>query len=139
MFSFQLLHKICTRKLQLSFWLIPVISLFLIIEQAFTQEVNPNAYSYYEKGMHANDLSEKIKFFEKALELEPEFKEATYQLGVTYYQKGAYNPAINYLNQTKALDSTAFTDINLYLKNAYTFLAEELNEQGEYDLALTTA
>ncbi|MFQ5770670.1 MAG: protein kinase, partial [bacterium] len=35
--------------------------------------------------------------------------------------------------------STAFTDINLYLKNAYTFLTDDLNEQEKYDLALTTA
>ncbi len=139
MIHFQKSKQIQNKQILISFLITLILPTFFHAASGLAQEVDLIAKEYYQKGLQSKNLSDKIKHFTKALEFEPVFKEAAYQLGVTYYQKGLYQQAIDNLNKANNLDSTDFKDINLYLANACTFLATELNEKEEYELAVTTA
>jgi tetratricopeptide (TPR) repeat protein/tRNA A-37 threonylcarbamoyl transferase component Bud32 len=105
----------------------------------FSQETKPQAYSHYQNGLKALSLSDKIKFFEKALELDPQFLDANYQLGIAYFQKGQYKLSIQSLERTSQLSGGKFKEVKLYLRNAYTFYASALNEKSESETALDFA
>ena len=105
----------------------------------FAQETDPQAYSHYQNGLKAQSLSDKIKFFEKALELDPHFLDANYQLGIAYFQKGQYDLSIQSLERTSQLNGGDFKEVKLYLRNAYTFHAAALNEKKESETALAFA
>ncbi|MFQ5824730.1 MAG: protein kinase [bacterium] len=115
------------------------LQLLILIQFATAQEINPGAYNYYKKGLKAESLTDKIKNYQKAVKIDSSFKEALYYLGITYYQKGFYNQAIKYLNEAVRIDSAFFKEARLYLRNAYTFLSNELNDKENYHEALKTA
>ncbi len=106
---------------------------------ARAQNVNPQAEAQYQNGIKSKNLNEKIKYFEKALELQPDFLDAVYQLGVTYFQKTQYEPAIKHLGHAVELSSGEYKESKLYLRNAYTFHAAALNERGQAESAVAYA
>jgi len=117
--------------------IITVFVQLLILElNGFPQEIDEQVNKFYKKGVQAESLSEKIKYLEKAIQLEPVFKKAVFALGKSYYQKGAYEQAIVQLTQTLHLDSTLYNAVRPYLRNAHTFFAGDLNENAHYQRAL---
>ena len=84
----------------------------------------------------AKSLSGKIDYLKKAVQLEPVFKAAVFELGKSYYQRSDYERAIVHLTQSLHLDSTLHKSARQYLRNAHTFFAGDLNKNGHYQLAL---
>lgn len=116
-----------------------VLYLFVFSDAGRTQELDEKAGKYFKKAMNAPDLTQRIKYLEKALQIEPLFKEAVFELGKSYYQKGVYEQSIARLTQTIRLDSSSYQAALPYLRNAYVFLAKELNENEHYHLAQAKA
>ncbi|HEX9653502.1 MAG TPA: protein kinase [bacterium] len=106
---------------------------------SWAQDVNPEARSNYENGVQSNDLGEKIKFFERAVGLQPDYLEAVYLLGVTYFQKAQYDQAIKHLSRSIELNGSDYKESKPYLRNAYTFKARALDENGQPESALAFA
>ena len=112
------------------------VQLFILELNGFPQEIDEQVNKFYKKGIQAESLSEKIKYLKRAVQLKPVFKEAVFELGKSYYQKGAYEQAIVQLTQTLHLDSALYNAVRPYLRNAHTFLAGDLNDNAHYQLAL---
>lgn len=106
---------------------------------ARTQTVHPDAEANYENGLKSTNLNDKIKFFEKAVELQPEYLDAVYQLGVTFFQKQQYEKTIQHLTHAIELNNGHYRESKLYLRNAHTFHATKLNESGQPESALAYA
>lgn len=106
---------------------------------AGAQNSNPEAEAHYQNGIKSKNLNEKIKYFEKAVELQPGFLDAIYQLGVTYFQKTQYAAAIQHLGNAVELSNGEYKESKLYLRNAYTFHAVALNESGQAESAVPYA
>jgi len=100
------------------------------------QPAETDAKRFFKQGLSAESLTDRIRHFRQAVESDPDFQPARYQLGIALYQKGEFAEAIQFLSR---LDTTAFEDTHLYLRNAYTFYATELNEHEEFDRALAFA
>ncbi|MFQ5863863.1 MAG: protein kinase [bacterium] len=132
-------RQILFQRFSIQFLIGAILQILIVSQLSLAQEVNPDAYGYYKKGLTAKSLSEKIKNYQKAVEIDSSFKEALYYLGIAYYQKGIYAHAVQCLNRTVRPDSTFFKDARLYLRYAYTFLSHELTEKEKYDEALTAA
>ncbi len=103
------------------------------------QNANPEAEAHYQNGVQAKTLDEKIKHFEKAVELQPDFLDAVYQLGVTFFRKSQYETAIHHLARAAALNHGDYKESRLYLRNAYRFHAMALTERGDPQSALAYA
>lgn len=131
------LHKLC--NLYINVFTILILQLFLIVKLVIAQEGQTRAFYFYEKGLKARSLSEKIKYFQKAVELDSSFQEGLYYLGITYYQKSDYHNAVEYLQKAVKLDSVLFQKVQPYLINAYNFYASELIEHESYDDAILIA
>lgn len=102
----------------------------------YSQEINQDALSHFEKALHAQDIQKRIEHYEKALAIEPGFPDALYQLGVAYLDQGSFDKAIETLTRVVPADSAANSDIATHLKDAYTFLAQEYLAEDEMDQAL---
>ncbi|MCH7755034.1 protein kinase [candidate division KSB1 bacterium] len=113
-----------------------IACILIVVSSGHLQEIDEQANRFYKKGVQAKSLSEKIKYLKKAVQLEPVFKKAVFELGKTYYQKGHYEQAIVQLTQTLHLDSASNKSVSPYLRNAHTFFAGDLNENSHYQLAL---
>ncbi|MFQ5602973.1 MAG: protein kinase [bacterium] len=105
---------------------------------AFSQAIDPQAQSYFEKGQKARSLSDKIENFQKALAIHPDFKEAAYRLGVAQFQKGEYAEAIENLRRAQSEHGKPFKGLKLYLRNAYTFHTAQLRAQNKFEDALSS-
>jgi predicted Ser/Thr protein kinase/Tfp pilus assembly protein PilF len=103
------------------------------------QNAYPEAEAHYQNGVQAKTLDEKIKHFEKAVALQPDFLDAVYQLGVTFFRKSQYEAAIRHLARAAALNHGDYKESRLYLRNAYRFQAMALNEKGDPEAALAYA
>jgi serine/threonine protein kinase/tetratricopeptide (TPR) repeat protein len=57
------------------------------------------AYDYFNKGLAAHDPSQKILFFQRAIELNPHLAEAYNQLGKTYYERKELSQALKYYSK----------------------------------------
>jgi tetratricopeptide (TPR) repeat protein/tRNA A-37 threonylcarbamoyl transferase component Bud32 len=110
-----------------------------MVKPVVAQEGQSKAKNFYEKGLEARSLSEKIKYFHKAVELDSSFQQGLYYLGITYYQKSDYHNSVEYLQKAVKLDSVLFKKVQPYLINAYNFYAAELIEQESYDEAILIA
>ena len=104
-----------------------IACILIVVSSGHLQEIDEQANRFYKKGVQAKSLSEKIKYLKKAVQLEPVFKKAVFELGKTYYQKGHYEQAIVQLTQTLHLDSASNKSVSPYLRNAHTFFADDLN------------
>lgn len=106
---------------------------------SFCQQESRTALQYYSKGLRTESLSGRIKYFEKAVALDPDFDEAAYQLGICYFRRQEFNKTIQSLSRVRNLDAASLRDAQLYLRNAYTFYAQDRNQQEEYEAALYAA
>ncbi len=82
-----------------------IACILFVVSSGHLQEIDEQANRLYKKGVQAKSLSEKIKYLKKAVQLEPVFKKAVFELGKSYYQKGNYEQAIVQFTQTLHLDS----------------------------------
>jgi tetratricopeptide (TPR) repeat protein/predicted Ser/Thr protein kinase len=103
------------------------------------QTANSDAETQYQNGIKSKDLEDKILYFEKAIELQPDYLDAVYQLGVTFFQKAQYEESIQHLGRATELHGTSYKESRLYLRNAYTFRATALNEKDQAESALAYA
>ncbi|MFQ5674666.1 MAG: tetratricopeptide repeat protein, partial [bacterium] len=101
------------------------------------QQISGEANKYYQKGIEAPSLDERVRQLRKAIEIEPLFGAAVFHLGKSYYQMGEYQQAIEELSRAVRLDSAFHRKAQRYLRNAYTFVAQELNDDGHSPLALS--
>lgn len=138
MFDFKNMAELFMRPVWEACLIGAFLGLLLAPDCTTAQDIHPDSQRYYQQALHAQSLSEKIKLFERAVEIEPYFVDALFQLGVTYYQKGQYTQAINYLLQAKDLAPELAQETSLYLRNAHTFRASEQISREEYEEAITT-
>ncbi|MFQ5636881.1 MAG: protein kinase [bacterium] len=121
-------------------WLCGVLLVTILLPSLSpAQNSQTEANTFYKKALAASSLSEKVRLFEKAIEIEPYFVNAHYQLGIAYYQKSDYTQAIQALTGALDLAPEKSTQIKLYIRNAYSFLAMQQIENEEFTQALTTA
>jgi len=64
---------------------------------------------------------EAIDFFEQAVELEPNFAHAHYQIGVNAYVKKKYSDALDHLEKVDEINSNDFKALDFFLGEAYFF------------------
>ncbi len=64
---------------------------------AQAQSQNPQAVNWFKAGMQETNPDKKIAAYAKALEFDPDFVEALYNLGLTYKKKQDYQQAEQYL------------------------------------------
>ncbi|MEM6803470.1 MAG: OmpA family protein [Bacteroidota bacterium] len=67
---------------------------------------------------------EAIDFFEKAIELEPNFAHAHYQLGVNAYVKKKYEDALEHLEKVAEIKAEEFKVLDFFMGEAYFFNAQ---------------
>lgn len=91
----------------------------------------PEAVYYYVKGVLADDAGNKneaIGYYEKCLEIDPNYDQAHLAVGYLYYQQGDYDREIShYEDAIKANPSNA---------DAYSSLAGAYDDKNEYLLAI---
>jgi tetratricopeptide (TPR) repeat protein len=63
-----------------------------------------SAEDYIKKGIEARDLTERIFYFTKAIELKPDYAPAYNYRGITYHRKGDYNLAIQDFTKSIEID-----------------------------------
>ncbi len=110
-----------------------------LISKSYSQQISSAAVDLVNKGIEAQSVQKKIQLFEQALEIEPRYDKALYHLGRAYYQSGDYPDAIDRLNRVSAADTNYSNGLLLYLRNAYTFLAEKLLQENNIDAAYQNA
>ena len=77
--------------------------------------------------MKLDDNNNALKFFHKALDIEPSNSNICYQLATCYYELGDIQKAVVYLRDTLSLDSRD--------DEAHSFLGEILLQEGDYEEA----
>ena len=134
-----LLHRkrLTLRPLEVLLSLVPILLLGFCSDLFAFAQLDSTAVRFFNRGLQAEDFSEKISYFERALAIAPDYQDALYQLGISYYQKGAFLEAISYFEQVK--DNASARNRGLYLRNAYNFRAEQLYREGSYRLAMQFA
>ena len=93
-----------------------------------------NAIDVFNRATIELDLNKKISLYHKVIAIQPDFEEALYNLGITYYRTGQYQQCIESLEK---LNNVAFEESKSYLRNAYTFQAEKLLSENRFEDALT--
>ena len=117
-----------------------VLLLFLCCRVAFSQEViqeedSPSptemeAMKQHQEGtklMLEKKYQKAILFLNKAIELNPEFKEAYYNLGISYERLGKYKDAIKNLKEAIKLSPD---DANAYYALGYVYYQKKKNKQA---------
>lgn len=112
-----------------------ILGLSCLTGPILAQPDHHSAQELLKKGLRTTKVSEKIKYFKKAIEIDPDFSEAHFRLGINYYHAGDYQQAIKFLQRAMALDAGLIHKIQPYLVRAYIFLAQSLIEQEKYDEA----
>ena len=110
-----------------------------LISKSYPQQISPAAVNLVNKGIEAKSVQKKIQLFEQALKIEPRYDKALYHLGRAYYQSGDYANAIDRFNRVSAADANYSNGLLLYLRNAYTFLAEKFLQENNMDAASQNA
>jgi tetratricopeptide (TPR) repeat protein/TolB-like protein len=103
--------------------LVPAKSTFL----AATSPVRLDAFENYIRGVLATGKPERIKYFKEAVRLAPDYANASFELGKTYFQIRDYEQAINALARVPRTDLMA-SEANFYAGLAAFYL-------GQYDKA----
>ncbi len=108
-----------TRRLSLTQLCLMIIAIITLLETtAFTQSNNQQAIRLFNKGIQEKDARTKLDFYKKALELDPTFVEAKYNMGLTYKKLRDYIQAESYLlsarDAIKANSSRKLADRILY-------------------------
>jgi len=88
-----------------------------------------NAMDYFNSGLKGSVISKKIKYFTKALELDPELAAAYEQRGLLYYFQGKYDKVIQ--------DYQAYLDLAPAKAKAYVMLGLGYLRSGVYEPAIT--
>jgi superkiller protein 3 len=82
------------------------------------EEVNTYiAESYYEMSLETSDPDEAIEYYEKAAELEPEFAEAYFKMGILYNDKKCYGKALECWEKAIELDPSYEEELESDLAN----------------------
>jgi clan AA aspartic protease (TIGR02281 family) len=92
--------------------------------QSDLKEGNPTARELFEKGLALDDDSDKeIEFYQKAIEVDPNFSPAYYRLGAIYFRQADYDLSaehfVKFLQYASEVDKRAY-NVELY------FSAEDL-------------
>ena len=77
--------------------------------------------------MHKSEYKEAIVFLKKAIELNPEFSEAHYNLGIVYERMGKHKDAIKMLKRTIELSPE---DANAYYALGYAYYQKRKYERA---------
>jgi len=94
-------------------------------------EINKAASVYFNIGMayyNLKNVTQAIKYFDKALEKNPNYYNAHHALGLIYSQQKNYNAAIKHLKQTIRLNKK---DVDSYAHLGANFMALKQYEQAE--------
>ncbi|MDP2940627.1 MAG: tetratricopeptide repeat protein, partial [Candidatus Omnitrophota bacterium] len=94
------------------------------VEQKQAEDYFKLGINYFEQG----NSSEAIRYFQKAIELAPDFAASYYNLGVVYYAQGNLSEAIKYYQKAIELDPN--------LAQAYINLGAAYTEQGDLSEAV---
>ncbi len=79
--------------------LLLVLPAVLATTPAAAQSPNAQAMTWFRNGLDEQNSEKKIQAYQKAIELDPAFVEALYNLGLAYKQQQNYNRAAQYLLQ----------------------------------------
>ncbi|MCE5194334.1 MAG: tetratricopeptide repeat protein [Nitrospiraceae bacterium] len=114
-----------------------------------TTTKNLTAYEYYSKGNDAQwnqkDIEKAIDYYLKAINIDPNYENALFELGYIYNDLGEYKKAIEYYTRSNALNPKAKDTANniglAYSRlgdypNAEKWYKKSLELEPNYDLAL---
>ena len=87
-------------------------------QAALAQVKNPQALVWFNQGVQEKDPNKKIEAYKKAIEIEPDFMEAMYNLGLVYEKLGNWEQTIYYLNKAYTVRRKKIT-ADLKLKILY--------------------
>lgn len=79
--------------------LLLVLPAVLATKPAAAQSPNAQAMTWFRNGLNEQSLEKKIQAYQKAIELDPSFVEALYNLGLAYKQQQDYRRAAQYFLQ----------------------------------------
>jgi len=106
---------------------IPIYLVALLLLHALPLHAD-EATDYYDRGLESSMISKKIKFFTKALELNPKLAAAYEKRGMLYYYQGKYDKVIQ--------DYQAYLDLAPEKADAYRMLGRGYLEKGDYEPAI---
>jgi hypothetical protein len=95
--------------------------------------------AYYQDGLRAKDLEQKKKFFEKALEIKPDYEPARLELARCFYKNKDYKkcrvllkPILADLQSTKYRDTLYLMGGSFYAEKLYSKALEHYKKAWEY-------
>jgi len=87
----------------------------LTVTPASAQSTNPTAIGWFKTGLNEKDPEKKITAYTKAIELDPLFVQALYNLGLTYKQQGDYQSAELYFRKAYAVKTDIKDEMKLQI------------------------
>lgn len=112
----------------------------LTAPSAGEQIKNKEAARYYNMALKEKDPYQKIAYYLKAIELEPKFIEALYNLGLTYKRLRDYNNAYTYFMKAYSTESDRTTEqLQIKLLFELAFVSQKLGKLTDAEDALRGA
>ncbi len=117
------------------------VGFFLLSTPAQGKQIkNKQAAHFYNLALQENDPFQKIAYYQKAIELEPEFIEALYNLGLTYKRLRDYNNAQTYFMRAYTSKSRRTSDkIKIKLLFELAFVSQKLGKLADAEESLRGA
>lgn len=128
-------------KLKLRFSWLALCFLFLRLSQAFAADSeNPQAMRWFNLGLKEKDPQKKIAAYARAVELDPKFTEAYYNLGLAYRQMQDYDRAERFLTRALEADpATLKAETKLQVKYELATTYKRQGKNRDYEAALVEA
>jgi tetratricopeptide (TPR) repeat protein len=80
-------------------WAALVSVTVVALSVATAQTGNPQAANWFNRGLNEKDPQQKIEAYSRALQFDPNFVEALFNIGLVHMQQGNYTPAEDFFNR----------------------------------------
>ncbi|KAA3656772.1 MAG: hypothetical protein DWQ10_14675 [Calditrichaeota bacterium] len=125
------------RKRTLAAFSILTVFIFLFLHASLFAESpqNRDAIRWYNKGLQSQDVADKLKAFQAAIRIDPQFGQAHFQLALVYNQQRNYNEAQKHLETAYSIKQG--NDVDKIRFNAAFTLARLYKSQKQYGEAVS--
>ncbi|MGH7455768.1 MAG: tetratricopeptide repeat protein, partial [bacterium] len=114
--------------------LLLVLPAVLATTPAAAQSPNAQAMTWFRNGLTEQNPEKKIQAYQKAIELDPAFVEALYNLGLAHKQQQNYHRAAQYLLQAyRAKPDQTKTGSQVQILYELAIIYKKLGRAGDYE------